>query len=239
MKTPAFDLAGHLAHVCAPQLQAITSHPWIRAAAHDQLRPEQIGSWATQDLLWGDWIGPAYSLGLANPTPGAAEFLAYLESDNTTETDYLEDTSQHYQNAANASIIWPGYLGYGAWGALTAQNEDDATLKAGVPHLQALTVVWCAEYAYNQAWKVVLAGRPKQAAIAFGGPHWGGLVFTSQVETLSAGLNQAYALDSSVPLATLETIARQDFMWESRAWTDVYECIGWDAPPMSGRGDQQ
>ena len=60
-------------------------------------------------------------------------------------------------------------------------------------------------------------------------------MFTSQVETLSAGLNQAYAADSRVPLATLETIARQDFMWESRAWTDVWECIGWDNPQHQDR----
>lgn len=232
MSTPQFDLAGHLVQVCAPQLAAITTHPWIKAAARDKLQSEQIGSWGTQDLLWGDWIDPAYSLAFTNPTPGAAEFLAYLVSDNTTETDYLEATSKNYQNAPNASIIWPGYLGYGAWGALTAQNE---VVAAGGPHLLAMTVVWCAEYAYNQAWKVVLAGDPKTQALAFGGPHWGGPVFTSQVETLSAGLNQAYAADSSVPLATLETIARQDFMWESRAWTDVWECIGWDNPQHQDR----
>jgi hypothetical protein len=46
------------------------------------------------------------------------------------------------------------------------------------------------------------------------------------VADLSAGLNEAVAA-GSVPLAQVEETARQTFLWESRAWTDVFECTGW------------
>jgi hypothetical protein len=218
----AHGVAGHLARACAPQIRAIRHHPWIRGAASDGLKDIQIGSWATQDLLWGTEIGPVYTTGFAGAPPPALAALKWLEGNSASETAYLERTSKDFRNAPGAHRIWPGYLGYGAYGALTGTRESGQA----APHVRSLTVVWVAEYAYHQAWKTVLDARPRQAWARFGAHNWGGSPFAGMVANLSAGLNDAVAA-GNVPLHTVEEIARQTFLWEFRAWTDAWECKGW------------
>jgi hypothetical protein len=230
MSTPPFDLAAHLVSVCQPQIGMIRAHPWLHEAAKDQLEDVQIGSWATQDLLWGNYIGPAYELGFTDPTPSTTIAVDFLKVNNVPEVAFLEATSKNVRNAPNADIIWPGFLGYGTWGSQVAQQE---TVAAGAPHPLALTVVWVAEYAYNQAWHVVKAGHPKNASIEFGVNDWAASGFDEFVVSLSAGLNEA-AASSAIPVATFEATARQGFLWESQAWTASFECIGWNLPHHKG-----
>jgi hypothetical protein len=64
------DLCAVLDEACAEEILALLDHPWVVAAAEDRLTDQQVGTWAGQDLHWGDWYGPAMQIAFVDaPRP--------------------------------------------------------------------------------------------------------------------------------------------------------------------------
>src|SRR5262249_22111701 len=168
------------------ECEARTRCPWIRGGARDTLTSHQIGSWAAQDLKWGDYYVPAAltvrsAAGLPDDTRAAFD---WLDGNSGRELSWLQETARTHEQVAGAGDeVWPEFLGYGCYAQVAATR--------GL--LEGLTVVWACEEAYRTAWNTVRRAGPAAQWARWAADNWGGGEFGGMMEQMSRGLDAAAA----------------------------------------------
>ncbi|HEY6314202.1 MAG TPA: hypothetical protein VIY52_25865 [Streptosporangiaceae bacterium] len=185
------DLCAVLDDACAEEILALLNHPWVVAAAEDRLTGRQIGTWAGQDLEWGDWYGPVVQIAFVNAPRPARKARDWLEVNMDRETGWFRDTGARFSQAPGSDRIWIEFLGYGAWAQLIARRDLEST-PPGEPCVRALTIARACEYAYHRVFSRIRDANP-----AAEWARWAGAViraspgFTEMIGNLSCGLNLA------------------------------------------------
>src|ERR1035438_1254375 len=147
------SVSAHLAAECANEIDAIRTHPWVLGAADGTLDDEAIGTWACQDIDWGDEFY-AHVFAAAKSAPGlpaaTADAFAWLQESIPPEVAWLNKMAAEYPVAASGHELWPDFTGYGAWMLVTAQKGPE----------EALTVLQACENSYHVAFTVVRDADP-------------------------------------------------------------------------------
>ena len=220
------DLCAVLDEACAEEILALLNHPWVVAAAQDRLTDQQIGTWAGQDLQWGDWYGPAMQIAFVNAPRPAREARDWLEANMDREIGWFRDTAARFGQAPGSDRIWIEFLGYGAWAQLIARRDLEST-PPGEPRVRALTLARACEYSYYRVFSAIRDADPAAGWARWAGAeNWGSPGFTEMISNLSSGLNLA-AEGANVPVSELIEIARQTLLCERRCWTAVWELRGY------------
>ena len=160
------DLCAVLDGACAEEILALLNHPWVVAAAEDRLTDQQIGTWAGQDLAWGEWYGPVMQIAFVNAPRPAREARDWLAANMDRETGWFRDTAARFGQAPGSDRIWIEFLGYGAWAQLIARRDLECT-PPGEARVRALTIARACEYAYYRVFS-----RIRDASPAAGWAQW-------------------------------------------------------------------
>ena len=220
------DLCAVLDGACAEEIVALLNHPWVVAAAGDRLRDQQIGTWAVQDLAWGEWYGPVMQIAFVNAPRPARKAREWLDANMDRETGWFRDTAVRFGQAPGSDRIWIEFLGYGAWAQLIARRDVEST-PPGEPRIRALTIARACEYAYHRVFSRIRDANPAAGWARWAGAeNWGSPGFTEMISNLSCGLNLA-AVGAQVPVGELIEIARQTLLCERQCWTAVWELRGY------------
>lgn len=210
-------VTGQLKQASHLEINQITTHPWLTAAAAGALRDHQIGAWAAQDLLWGTWYGEAVTAARNDAPPAAQEAFGWLDGNMDREVGWLRGLAASYPQPPGCDRIWPAFLGYAAWAQVIARRGP----------VQALTVAWACEDSYHEAWSMVRDARPEQEWARWAAAeNWASPGFGRMMAAMAAGLDAAAAAGGAGE-GELAEIARQTYAWEVMCWTEVYECRGW------------
>ena len=220
------DLCAVLDGACAEEIVALLNHPWVVAAAEDGLRDQQIGTWAVQDLAWGEWYGPVMQIAFVNAPRPARKAREWLDANMDRETGWFRDTAARFGQAPGSDRIWIEFLGYGAWAQLIARRDLEST-PPGEPRVRALTIARACEYAYFRVFSRIRDAHPAAGWARWAGAeNWGSPGFTEMISNLSCGLNLA-AAGAQVPAGELIEIARQTLLCERQCWTAVWDLRGY------------
>jgi thiaminase len=220
------DLCAVLDEACAEEILALLNHPWVVAAAEDRLTDQQIGTWASQDLQWGDWYGPVMQIAFVNAPRPAREARDWLDANMDREIGWFREIAARFGQAPGSERIWIEFLGYGAWAQLIARRDLEST-PPGQPPLRALTIARACEYSYYRVFSLIRDAHPAaEWARWAGAENWGSPGFTEMISNLSSGLNLA-ADGAKVPVGELIEIARQTLLCERQCWTAVWELRGY------------
>lgn len=219
MSTSAEALTVHLQRACAPEIDAIRTHPWVRSFADGSLPEQAFINWAGQCGLFCLLERPALLVLRSYIQPGKLDdLLAHLVEDTVREPREL---AAHLEKlgAPAPSQPWPACSGYGSY--VQARAHDGL--------LPGLVAVYAAENNYLTAWTDLLPSCPPESPYRSWAENWSCDAFRDVVDGLRSCLDQEAGPLSEPMLDSLTATYKTASLWELAFWEMSWTGAGWPA----------
>ncbi len=217
-----------------PLWTRMLDHPFLIETRDGELDPGVFARWLRQDYLFVRAAVPFLGTLLAKAPP----------EDRAMHSDAvlaLREELELFRERADAlgvdlEDVEPGLVNHGYVQFLMATGH-------GRSYPEAFTVLYGAEKAYHESWKVVEAGLDRSSPWRPLVENWAGDDFAAYVDALEARLDELARGAGEETVAEMEELFELTVRWEIAFWEMAHDGAGWPgidageagSPPATGK----